>query len=112
MKQIEYYIKENGKCPFQEWLHGLDKSVRVQVLSRINRLIEEDNYGETRKLTDNPLSELKFKIGGGIRIYYIDLNDVLVLFLSGGDKSNQKNDAAKAEQYYRDYIERLKTNER
>lgn len=110
MQQIEYYIKENGRCPYNEWLNNLDKSTRVQILSRVNRLIEDGNYGANRKLVNNPLSELKFTIGKGYRIYYIDLDDVLILFLAGGDKSTQKEDALKAKEYYQDYIERLNRN--
>ena len=53
---------------------------------------------------------MKFKFGKGYRIYYIDLNDVLILFLAGEDKSTQNNDITKANQYYKDYIERLNIN--
>jgi putative addiction module killer protein len=106
MKEILYYTKENGKCPYIEWFQSLDTQTKIRVASRIERLID-GHYGETRKLVNSDLSELKFKFGKGYRIYYIDLDEVLILFLSAGDKSNQKNDIKQAENFYKNYIERL-----
>jgi len=108
MKEIIYYIKENGRCPYEDWLNKLDKPTRIQILARVNRIIEEEHYGEHRKLTNSPLSELKFKFGKGYRIYFIDLDNIIVLFLAGGDKSGQKDDILKANEYYRNYMERCK----
>ena len=109
MKEILYYTKENGRCPYNDWFKSLDLQTRVRIASRLERLID-GHYGEIRKLTNSELSEMKFKFGKGYRIYYIDLNDVLILFLAGGDKSTQNNDITKANQYYKDYIERLNIN--
>jgi putative addiction module killer protein len=106
MKEILYYTKENGKCPYAEWFQGLDVQTKIRISSRIERLIE-GHYGEVRKLVKSDLSEMKFKFGKGYRIYYIDLDNVLVLFLAGGDKSSQKEDIKQAEKYYKDYLERL-----
>lgn len=50
---------------------------------------------------------MKFKFGKGYRIYYKDLDDVLILFLAGGDKQKQKDDIRQAEKYYQDYLMRL-----
>lgn len=106
MKEILYYTKENGKCPYNDWFINLDIQTQVRIASRVERLIE-GHYGETRKLVKSELSELKFKFGKGYRIYYKDLDDVLILFLAAGDKSNQKDDIKQAEKYYNDYLERL-----
>ncbi len=106
MKEILYYIKKNGSCPFEEWLLSLDIKTQIRISSRIERLIS-GHYGETRKLNNSQLSELKFKFGKGYRIYYKDIDNVIILFLAGGDKSSQKNDIKQAEIYYNDYLERL-----
>ena len=103
MKEILYYTKENGRCPYNDWFKSLDLQTRVRIASWLERLID-GQYGEIRKLTNSALSEMKFKFGKGYRIYYIDLNDVLILFLAGGDKSTQNNDITKANQYYKEYI--------
>ena len=109
MKEILYYEKSNGRCPYNEWFKSLDIQTQVKISARIERLIE-GHYGETRKLTNSELSEMKFKFGKGYRIYYIDLDDILILFLAGGDKSNQKDDIKQANKYYADFLERLNNN--
>ena len=106
MKEIVYYIKDNGKCPYNDWFSTLDIQTQIRISSRIERLID-GHYGETRKLVKSELQELKFKFGKGYRIYYKDLDNVQILFLAGGDKSNQKDDIKQAENYYKDYLERL-----
>ena len=109
MKEILYYRTKDNKCPYEEWFNTLDIQVQTRILGRLERLIS-GHYGETRKLSNSELSELKFKFGKGYRIYYKDLDNVIILFLSAGDKSGQKSDIKTAEKYYRDYIERLKEN--
>lgn len=110
MKEILYYTKENGKCPYNEWFKTLDTQTKIRISARIERLID-GNYGETRKLTKSELSELKFQFGKGYRIYYKDIDNVIILFLAGGDKTNQKEDIKLADTYYKNYLERLNNNE-
>lgn len=110
MKEILYYLKENGRCPYNDWFSTLDIQTKIRISARLERLID-GHYGETRKLVKSELSELKFKFCKGYRIYYKDLDDVLILFLAGGDKSNQKEDIKQAEKYYNDYKERLNNYE-
>lgn len=110
MKKIRYYIKSNGRCPYEDWYSKLDIQIKIRISSRIERLID-GNYGEYRKLSNSELSELKLKFGKGYRIYYKDMDDIVILFLAGGDKSNQKEDIRQAEKYYNDYLERLNDNE-
>ncbi len=109
MKEILYYTKDNGRCPYDEWFSKLDIQTQVRIAGRIERLVD-GHYGETRKLVKSELSELKFKFGKGYRIYYKDLDDILILFLAGGDKTNQREDIKQAEKYYKDYLERLSNN--
>ena len=94
MKQVIYYTTIDGKCPYQDWYKKLDKSVRQQVDRRIDRL-EEGNYGDYKRIS-NDLFELRFKIGSGYRIYFIESQDVIILILCAGDKSSQSKDIAKA----------------
>ena len=94
MKQVIYYTTADGKCPYQDWYKKLDKSVRQQIDRRIDRL-EEGNYGDYKKIS-NDLFELRFKIGSGYRIYFTEVQDVIILLLCAGDKSSQSKDIAKA----------------
>ena len=43
-KEIKFYRLSNGKEPVKEWLLDLDKSIRVKVIRRIER-IYDNNFG-------------------------------------------------------------------
>lgn len=104
MKQILTYTTDDGKCPFETWLNGLDNSLKVRVDKRIERLAE-GNYGDYKKI-DNDLSELRFQFGAGYRIYFTEDDDKIIIFLCGGDKSTQKKDIIKAKEYIKNLTER------
>lgn len=55
-------------------------------------------YGHTSdyKSVGEKVFESRIHFGGGIRIYYSILGDVVVLLLNGGDKSTQKKDIKRA----------------
>lgn len=97
MKEIKFYKLPNGKEPVKEWLLSLDKSLRVKIIRRIER-IYDDNFGDYKQLDSN-LFELRFSIGKGYRIYYTIQNDVIVLLLNAGDKSKQPKDIELAKTY-------------
>jgi putative addiction module killer protein len=101
MKEIEYYVTDNDKCPYLVWLYSLDKSTSTRVRARIIKL-SEGNYGEHRQLDSN-ISELKFKFGSGYRIYYTEENNTIIILLCAGDKKTQSKDIQKAKEYYSDW---------
>lgn len=105
MSAIEYtvsmrqkFIKiaqlSNGKTPFIDWIESLDKVTKSRVQSRLTRLLE-NNFGDHKKI-DNDISELRLKFGSGYRIYYTEIDNVIVLLINGGDKSTQSKDIQKA----------------
>ena len=49
MKEIKFYKLPNGKEPVKDWLLDLDKSLRVKVIRRIER-IYDDNFGDYKQL--------------------------------------------------------------
>jgi len=100
MKEIKFYITSTNKEPVKEWLLGLDKSIRVKIIRRIER-IYDDNFGDFKQIEAN-LYELRFTLGKGYRIYYTIQNDVLVLLLNAGDKSQQSKDIELAKRYLKD----------
>ncbi len=85
---------ENKRVPFIEWLNTLDKTTKVRIQSRLTRLLE-NNLGDHKKI-DNEISELRFKFGAGYRIYYTEIDNVIVLLINGGNKSTQQKDIEKA----------------
>ena len=84
----------NGKSPFLDWINILDKTTKFRVQSRLTRLLE-NNFGDYKKI-DNEISELRLNFGSGYRIYYTEIDDVIILLITGGDKSTQKKDIKKA----------------
>lgn len=92
---IEYLKLSNRKAPVIEWLNSLDGGFRKRINQRILRL-EEGNFGDCKKLSED-ISELRFDFGKGYRIYYTEINGVIVLLINGGDKSEQSKDIEKAQ---------------
>lgn len=85
MKRIQTTIQ------FTNWLDRLkDISGRARVQTRIQRLAL-GNPGKHRNLKHG-VSELKIDFGPGYRVYYTERDDVLIILLCGGDKSNQDGD--------------------
>lgn len=105
LKQIIYYKTADEKCPFYEWFESLDNKTKAIIDSRIERLIN-GLYGDHKKLSNSLLSELRFFIGKGYRIYYKDLTDIVIIIIAGSDKSDQKRVIKQAEKYFKDFIER------
>ena len=112
MSAIEYTINmeqrivkiaqlSNGKTPFIDWLESLDKVTKSRVQSRLTRLLE-NNFGDHKKI-DSEISELRLKFGSGYRIYYTEIDDVIVLLINGGDKSTQSKDIQKAKDILQDW---------
>lgn len=97
MKELETF-KLNGKYIIDEWIDSLkDKSTQIRILKRIGRL-PYWQYGDCKRL-DNELYELRLKFGAGYRVYFSEINNVIILLLCGGDKSTQSRDIKKAKEY-------------
>ncbi len=96
MKQriIKIAQTKNGKTPFIEWINSLDKTTKARVQSRLTRLLE-NNFGDFKKI-DNEISELRLKFGSGYRIYYTEIDNIVILLVNGGDKSTQSKDIERA----------------
>lgn len=50
-----------------------------------------------QKKISNDISELRFTIGKGYRVYYTVVNNIVVLLINAGDKSQQSKDILKAQ---------------
>ncbi len=82
MKVIKIYQKDDGESPFIDWLESLDITIKHRIQSRLAR-VAVGNLGEYKLLGDR-IHELKFKFGSGYRIYYSELDDVILLLLCAG----------------------------
>lgn len=80
---------------FKDWLEGLkDRRAAVRVMVRIDRLAA-GNPGDVKPVGEG-VSELRITYGPGYRVYFIQQGDVLIVLLTGGDKSTQDRDINKA----------------
>lgn len=91
----------NGKSPFIDWLESSDKVTKSRVQSRLTRLLE-NNFGDHKKI-DNEISELRLKFGSGYRIYYAEIDNIVVLLITGGNKSTQSKDIQKAKEILQEW---------
>ncbi len=110
VKEIEYYTTRDGKCPYIDWFKTLSRENQSKVIKRVNRL-EDGLYGDCKKLTNSKLSELRLDFGKGYRIYFKKLDNVIILIVAGGDKSDQKRTIKQADKYLEDYFNRSKNND-
>ncbi len=97
MKEIKFHKLPNGREPVRDWLLSLDKSMRVKIIKRIER-IYDNNFGDYKQIDAN-LYELRFTLGKGYRIYYTIQGETLVLLLNAGDKSKHAKDIELAKIY-------------
>lgn len=106
-KRIKYYKTANGKEPFYEWLLGLkDKVIRARIIRRLER-VALGNYGDFKPVGEG-VFEMRFQFGAGYRVYFGEINNSIILLLSGGDKSTQVKDIQLAQQYWHEFKKRVK----
>ncbi len=53
------------------------------------------NFGDVAPVGEG-ISEFRIFYGPGYRVYFVQRNSVVVILLSGGDKTSQKSDIVKA----------------
>ena len=105
LKQLKYYQTSNGNAPFIAWLESLkDKVTRARIQSRLTRLVTS-NYGDY-KFVGEGVYELRIHFGAGYRIYFAEIDDEVILLISGGDKSHQAQDIKRAQEYWHDFKRR------
>ena len=103
MKEIIYYQTAENKVPYLEWYNSLDKGLRLIVDKRLSK-VERGLYGNNKRLSEE-LYELKFD--NGLRIYYTEKENMIVILLTGGNKSKQSKDIEIATKYLNEYNSRF-----
>ncbi|AEQ50724.1 type II toxin-antitoxin system RelE/ParE family toxin [Pelagibacterium halotolerans] len=80
---------------FDNWLRDLrDRRAMARILARLDRFAN-GNPGDV-KAVGGGISEMRIDYGPGYRVYYMQRGPVVIILLSGGDKSSQKADIARA----------------
>lgn len=104
-KELIIYESQSGKVPFEEWLEDLkDKKGRAKIRVQLDRLAQ-GNMGKCASIGKG-VFELKVNFGPGYRIYFGQDGKRLIILLCGGDKSTQRKDIQKAQEYWTDYSRR------
>ncbi len=99
--RINKFAKENGIVPFDEWFLSLDKSIQPRVWARLKRIELMDSLGDYKKIGD--IFELKLSFSSGLRIYWGQEKEGVILLLTAGNKSTQKSDIKLAQKYWEEY---------
>lgn len=88
-----YELRKSAE--FDRWLSGLrDRAAVARVLARLDRLAR-GNPGDVRPVGSG-VSELRIDYGPGLRVYYVQHGEVMVILLCGGDKATQSRDITRA----------------
>ena len=99
---VKEYLTADGKSPFSDWLNGLrDTQTRAIIRKRVNRL-RQGNFGDSKTVGEG-VFELRIDYGPGLRTYFAQDGDTIVVLLCGGDKSSQDADIKRAKEYWKDY---------
>jgi putative addiction module killer protein len=82
---------------FQDWLDRLkDQKAQIRIATRL-RMIEAGNLGDWKTVGKN-VSEMRVDIGPGYRLYFTRMGQIIIVVLTGGDKSTQQRDIKRAQQ--------------
>ena len=80
---------------FVDWLDDLrDRRARNLIIGRLYRL-QRGLFGDAKSVGGG-VGELRIHTGPGYRIYFVRRGELLVVLLSGGDKSSQAADIERA----------------
>ena len=101
-KEVRRYSTNEGKVPFDEWINSLrDTKAKSRIDLRLER-IKLGNLGDFRSVGEG-VCELRIDCGPGYRVYFGQIENIIVILLLGGDKSTQNRDISKAIEYWNDY---------
>lgn len=109
---IEFYEKENGDIPVEEFLLGLNIKMRAKLIGIMKILQEKGNLLREpySKHLDDGIFELRGKVGSDIsRVLYFFYYDGKIILTSGFVKKTKKTPKAeidRAKAYRDDYLER------
>lgn len=89
---------------FDRWLKALrDRLGKNSIQARLDRLAN-GNPGDAKVLGDG-VTEMRVHIGPGYRVYFTELDGLVIILLCGGDKSTQTKDIERAKRMVRDLKE-------
>jgi len=101
-KVVNIYRDSQGREPVVDWLESIrDITTRARIKNRLRR-IALGNLGDCKSIGQG-MYELRLHFGPGYRVYFGQVDNVIILLLCGGDKSTQAKDIKKAKECWTDY---------
>jgi putative addiction module killer protein len=95
MDTIKRYHLEQTST-FARWLKSLkDLQARAAIVLRLKQ-VQAGHLGDV-KYVGGGVSELRWHLGPGYRVYLCKRGDEIIVLLAGGDKSTQQRDIARAQ---------------
>lgn len=89
---------------FSDWLNGLkDQKAKARILHRLSQACL-GNFGDCEPVGEGVL-EMRIHYGPGFRVYFVRHGAAVYVLLSGGDKSSQRRDIARAKRMARELKE-------
>lgn len=85
---------------FDAWIEALkDSKAKARILTRLDSA-SLGNFGDCKPVGEG-VSEMRVHVGAGYRVYYVRTHLTVYVLLTGGDKSSQNKDIARAKQMAR-----------
>lgn len=113
MFQVEFYEKENGDIPVENFLNSLDIKMRTKILMILNVLQEKGNQLREpySKHLEDGIFEIRGKVGSDIsRVLYFFYYNGKIILTNGFIKKTQKTPKTEielAKKYRCEYLERF-----
>lgn len=113
MFQVEFYEKEDGDIPVENFLNSLDIKMRNKILMILNVLQEKGNQLREpySKYLEDGIFEVRGKVGNDIsRVLYFFYYNGKIIITNGFIKKSQKtpkNEIKLAKEYRKEYLERF-----
>ena len=96
MDTMKHYRLEQTSV-FTRWLKSLKNlQAKAAILLRLKQ-VQVGQLSDVKHVGGG-VSELRWHMGPGYRVYFCRRGDQIILLLAGGDKSSQQRDIARAQQ--------------
>lgn len=90
---MQYEIATTSE--FDRWYDDLRDDRAITAIRRNIVKLSGGLFGNAKPVGDG-ISELKVDVGAGYRVYFVTRGRTIIVLLTGGDKSSQRRDVARA----------------
>jgi len=98
---LRVFQDSEGKTPFANWFHKLERSARSRVSAALFQM-EEGNFSSS-KYVSKGIWERRIHSGPGYRVYFAKQGDSALILLGGGTKRTQTLDIRRAQALWANY---------